>query len=80
MESIDVGSTVTCGMCMKETTVQFVTDRVGGKGFDLGCMHRNAVCETCQILVKDGSEDILEVVPVCRACNPEAFVYDDDDE
>jgi len=79
MESFDVGSTVTCGICQRETTVQFVTDREGGKAFDLKCMHRNAICPTCGALAKDDSDHILTIKPVCRKCDPQEF-EDDDDE
>jgi hypothetical protein len=79
MSEIDVGSTVTCGICSRETTVQFVTERDGGKAFDLNCMHRNTTCPTCQVLVRDDSETILSVKPLCKTCNPEEF-EDDDDE
>lgn len=79
MSTHDVGSNVKCGICGKDTTVQFVTDREGGKAYDLNCMHRNAVCPTCGALAKDDSESILEVKPLCRTCSPEAFVEDDDE-
>ncbi|MGQ0540665.1 MAG: hypothetical protein ACT4O9_02295 [Blastocatellia bacterium] len=78
MNTIDVGNAVTCGICRKETTVQFVTEREGGTAYDLSCMHRNAVCEICQVLVKDDSDTILEVHPLCPTCNPEAFADDDE--
>lgn len=80
MGELEVGSKVTCGICGRETNVQFVTDRIGGKAFDLNCMHRNALCPTCGALVRDDSDTILSVEPVCRKCNPEAFEDDDDDE
>jgi hypothetical protein len=79
MSELNEGSAVTCGMCGKETTVQFVTDRQGTPAYDLTCFHRNAVCPTCGKLVKDASEDIRHVVPACRECNPEMFVDDEDD-
>lgn len=79
MKELEVNDAVVCGMCTRETTVQFVTDREGGKAYDLGCMHRNAVCPNCEVLVKDDSETILSVKPSCRTCNPEDF-EDDDDE
>jgi hypothetical protein len=80
MPDIKEGSAVTCGMCFKPTTVQFVTDRKGTPAYDLMCFHRNAVCPTCGKLVKDASEVIAEVVPACRDCNPEMFEDDDDDD
>ena len=73
MSATDVGSNVTCGICNKETTVHFVTEREGGNAYDLNCMHRNAVCPTCNVLVRDDSETILAVKPLCRTCNPETF-------
>ena len=75
---IDVGSNVTCGICSKETTVQFVTEREGGMAFDLNCMHRNTICPTCDTLVRDDSDSVQTVQPLCRTCNPEAFSYDDE--
>jgi hypothetical protein len=66
MSALDVGSNVTCGICSKETTVQFVTEREGGNAYDLNCMHRNAVCPTCDVLVRDDSDTILSVEPLCR--------------
>ena len=78
MSALDVGSNVTCGICSKETTVQFVTEREGGNAYDLNCMHRNAVCPTCDVLVRDDSDTILSVEPLCRVCNPEAFEDDED--
>lgn len=77
--TITEGSSVTCGMCGKETKVQFVTDRQGTPAYDLLCYHRNAVCPTCGKMVKDASEDIREVVPACRTCSPEMFVEDEDE-
>jgi hypothetical protein len=47
--------------------------------YDLGCRHRNAMCPTCNVLVRDDSDVLEKVVPLCRICNPEAF-EDDDDE
>lgn len=79
MSEIVEGSSATCGICFKETTVQFVTDREGGKAYDLGCMHRNAVCPTCGKLAKDDSDSVLSIKPSCRTCNPEDFEYDDDE-
>ncbi len=79
MNTPDVGSAVTCGICLKETTVQFVTDREGGKAFDLNCMHRNTTCPTCGAMAKDDSENILSVKAACRTCEPELFQYDDDE-
>jgi hypothetical protein len=78
MSALDVGSNVTCGICSKETTVQFVTEREGGTAYDLNCMHRNAVCPSCDVLVRDDSDTILSVQPLCRICNPEAFEDDED--
>lgn len=80
MSEITEGAAVTCGMCGKSTTVQFVTDRQGTQAYDLMCYHRNAVCPSCGKLVKDASEDIREVVPACRDCSPEMFADDEDDE
>jgi hypothetical protein len=68
MDSIDVGSSVECGICRKPTTVQFITDREGGKAYDLMCFHRNGYCETCGTLVRDVSESIHEVKPHCSTC------------
>ncbi|HEY2867083.1 MAG TPA: hypothetical protein VGJ02_08325 [Pyrinomonadaceae bacterium] len=80
METLTEGSAATCGICGKQTTVHFVTDRKGTIAYDLKCYHRNAVCPICGKLVKDASEDIHEVVPACRDCNPEMFEDDDDDD
>lgn len=75
--NIDVGSAVTCGICGRDTTVQFITEREGGLGYDLACMHRNAMCEKCSVLVRDDSDIIQAVSPLCRTCNPEAFEHDE---
>jgi len=80
MTEITQGAAVKCGICGKETTVQFITDRQGTPAYDLMCFHRNAVCSKCGNLVKDASEDIHTVVPACRDCNPEMFADEDDDE
>ena len=80
MTELTDGAAVTCGICGKETTVQFVTDRQGTLAYDLMCFHRNAVCSKCGNLVKDASETIHEVVPACRDCDPEMFADEDDDE
>ena len=77
MDPLEVGSSATCGICGRETKVQFVTDREGGKAFDLDCMHRNAICPNCNVLVRDDSDSIQQVKPLCKTCNPEAF--DDED-
>lgn len=79
METLTEGSAVTCGMCGKETTVNFVTDRQGTMAYDLKCFHRNAICPSCGKLVKDASDDVHQVVPACRECNPELFVDEDDE-
>ena len=78
METITEGSSVTCGMCGKQTTVNFVSDRQGTLAYDLHCFHRNAICPSCGKLAGDGSDTIHEVHPICRTCNPEEF--EDDDE
>ena len=80
METLKEGSAATCGICGKQTTVQFTTDRKGTTAYDLKCFHRNAICPICGKLVKDASEDIHDVVPACRDCNPEMFEDDDEDE
>jgi len=80
METLAVGSRTACGICGKETAVQFITEREGGTAYDLECMHRNAVCPTCDILVRDDSDSIAKVEPLCKNCNPEAFVEEDDDD
>ena len=80
MTEITDGTAVICGICGKATTVQFITDRQGTLAYDLMCFHRNAVCSKCGNLVKDASENIREVVPACRDCNPEMFMEEDDEE
>ena len=57
MISLTEGSAVTCGICNRETTVKFATERIGGTAYDLNCQHRNAYCEKCDILVADRSDD-----------------------
>ena len=79
MLTLEVGNPVTCGICMRETAVHFVTEREGGMAYDLDCKHRNAVCPNCDVLVKDDSDTILAVKPLCRTCSPEEFEYDDED-
>ena len=78
MSALDVGTNVTCGICSKETTIQFVTEREGGNAYDLNCMHRNTMCPTCDVLVRDDSDTILAVQPLCKTCNPEAFADEED--
>jgi hypothetical protein len=77
MISLTDGSAVKCGICKRDTTIKFTTERIGGIGYDLGCQHRNAYCATCDIMVPDRSDDFHEVVARCPNCNPEE---DDDDE
>ena len=77
---LETGSAATCGICGKETTVQIVTERIGGTAYDLKCFHRNAMCPNCNVLVRDDSDRVDTIVPLCRTCNPEAFEDDDDDE
>lgn len=72
------GSSVTCGICGKETKVMFKAEREGGPSFDLECRHRNAMCPNCNVLVKDDSDAISKVAPLCKVCNPEAFADDDE--
>lgn len=76
----EAGSNATCGICGKETTVIFASEREGGTSYDLECRHRNALCPNCNVLVRDDSDAIAKVVPLCKTCNPEAFDDDDDDE
>ena len=80
MENLKDGTAVTCGICGKQTSVHFVTDRNGTPAYDLQCYHRNAFCPNCGKLVKDASDDIHQVVPACRDCNPEMFEDNEDDE
>ncbi len=65
------GSAVTCGLCGKETTVLFITERTGGKSYDLKCFHRNAICPSCGELARDTSETLDVVQPLCGVCQPE---------
>lgn len=74
---IETGSAVKCGMCGRDTTVMFTAEREGGLSYDLECRHRNAMCPNCEVLVRDDSDAINKVLPMCKTCNPEAF---DDDE
>lgn len=75
---IETGSAVKCGMCGRDTTVMFTAEREGGLSYDLECRHRNAMCPNCEVLVRDDSDAINKVAPMCKTCNPEAF--DDEDE
>jgi len=75
----ETGSAVTCGICGRETSVMFTTERDGGMAYDLTCFHRNALCPNCNVLVRDDSDVVEKVAPLCRTCSPEAF-EDDDDE
>ncbi len=74
MNSIEIGSSVKCGICKRDTAVSFLTERVGGTAYDLECMHRNALCKKCLVLVRDDSDSILEIHPLCPICSPEAFL------
>ena len=76
---MEAGTAVTCGICGQDTTVLFATEREGGVSFDLQCRHRNAMCPNCSVLVRDDSDSLGKVVPLCRTCSPEAF-EDEDDE
>jgi len=71
MISLTTGSPATCGICKRDTTIKFTTERIGGTAYDLGCQHRNGYCATCDILVPDRSETILEIAPRCPNCSPE---------
>ncbi len=73
------GSSVSCGICGRETTVLFTAERENGTSYDLACRHRNAVCPTCQTLVRDDSDVLEKVAPLCRTCSPEAFQNEDDE-
>lgn len=79
MSSFQEGSAATCGICSRDTTISVITERTGGKSYDLACKHRNAECPTCGSLVRDDSDTIFEVRPLCRTCNPDAFADDDDE-
>lgn len=76
---VEAGSAVICGICGKETKVEFTTEREGGLSYDLKCLHRNAMCPNCNVLVRDDSDTIGKIEPLCRTCNPEAFEEDDDE-
>lgn len=76
--SLTDGAAVRCGICGRETTILFIVDRIGGKSFDLACRHRNALCPNCGDLVRDDSDRLESVMPLCRRCNPEAFAEEDD--
>lgn len=78
MSNIEAGSKVVCGICGRDTSVLFTNERIGGTSYDLACRHRNAICTVCGVLVRDDSDELEKVVPLCRTCNPEAF--EDDDE
>jgi hypothetical protein len=79
MSEITTGSKVTCGMCGKETSVSFVTEREGGTAYDLECLHRNGYCSTCNKLVADVSETIAAVSPHCTTCSGPIDDPDDDE-
>ena len=78
MEGIAEGSKVTCGICGKETEVTIVTEREGGKAYDLKCWHRNAECPKCGALVRDASDVVQQVKPHCEKCD--GPYYDDDED
>jgi len=75
----ETGSAVACGICGRDTTVMFTAEREGGLSYDLTCLHRNALCPNCNVLVRDDSDAIGKVEPLCRTCSPEAFEGEDDD-
>jgi hypothetical protein len=78
---LEAGAAVTCGICGKDATIMFIAEREGGLSYDLtGCRHRNAMCPNCNVLVRDDSDRIEAIVPLCKTCNPEAFVEDDEDD
>ena len=77
---VETGTAVKCGICGRDTTVMFAAEREGGTSYDLGCRHRNAMCPNCNVLVRDDSDTLHKVAPLCRTCNPEAFDDDDHDE
>lgn len=72
-QQFNAGDQVKCGICGRDTNVLFVTERIGGNSFDLACRHRNAICPSCGDLVRDDSDVLETVLPLCRRCNPEAF-------
>jgi len=74
---LEAGSPVKCGICGRDTTVMFTTDRENGTAYDLTCRHRNAMCPVCNVLVRDDSDVLERIAPLCRTCSPEAF---EDDE
>lgn len=80
MISLTEGSAVKCGICKRDTTITFTTERTGGIAYDLACQHRNGYCETCDRLVPDRSETIQEVVPRCPKCDPEEAEPEEEDE
>lgn len=67
--TIKEGDAVTCGICRRETTVNFVSERGDKFSYDLNCRHRNGYCEACGKLVRDTSETISEVHPHCETCD-----------
>ena len=75
---IEAGTAVKCGICGRDTSVLFTSEREGGIAYDLECRHRNAMCPNCNVLVKDDSDSLEKVAPLCRSCSPEAF--EDEDE
>lgn len=78
MDELKEGSAVTCGICNRETTVKFITDREGKAAYDLNCQHRNTACDTCGAMVRDASDDIFKVSAHCEKCD--GPYYTDDDE
>ncbi len=78
MSEIKEGTAVKCGICDRDTTVKFVTDREGKNAYDLNCQHRNTICDKCGNMVRDASDDIQKVVAHCDNCD--GSYYDDDDE
>jgi Fe2+ or Zn2+ uptake regulation protein len=80
MDEIKEGSAVTCGICSRETTVKFITDREGRSAYDLNCQHRNTICESCGAMVRDASDDILKVSAHCETCDGPYYTDDDDDD
>ena len=61
----DVGK---CGSCGQDGAIVAARLYGGSPGFVLACGHRNAYCESCDILVVDASSTDDEIRAVCPFC------------
>lgn len=67
-KNLTLGDPGRCGTCGEDSAILAARLCDGSPGFVLACGHRNAYCESCDVLVVDASTSDDEIRAVCPFC------------